>query len=137
MAVSANRLELLQIADAVAREKSIDRQIVLASMEDAMQKAARSRYGQETAYCAVTLTGDRHMAAPRGAQDGRRLVLQVTQDSAGGHRLTWDPQAWAFETPRSKPEPVLGTSPGASAELEFCAANGTWRLVDVRHLAAG
>ncbi len=48
MAVSANRLELLQIADAVAREKSIDRQIVLASMEDAIQKAARSRYGQET-----------------------------------------------------------------------------------------
>jgi transcription termination/antitermination protein NusA len=48
MAISANRLELLQIADAVAREKSIDRQIVLASMEDAMQKAARSRYGQET-----------------------------------------------------------------------------------------
>ncbi len=48
MAVSANRLELLQIVDAVAREKSIDRAIVLASMEDAMQKAARSRYGQET-----------------------------------------------------------------------------------------
>ena len=48
MAVSANRLELLQIVDAVAREKSIDRTIVLASMEDAMQKAARSRYGQET-----------------------------------------------------------------------------------------
>ncbi|RFB77934.1 transcription termination factor NusA [Methylovirgula sp. 4M-Z18] len=48
MAISANRLELLQIADAVAREKSIDRQIVLASMEDALQKAARSRYGQET-----------------------------------------------------------------------------------------
>ena len=48
MAISANRLELLQIVDAVAREKSIDRSIVLASMEDAMQKAARSRYGQET-----------------------------------------------------------------------------------------
>ena len=48
MAVSANRLELLQIADAVAREKSIDRQIVLSSMEEAIQKAARSRYGQET-----------------------------------------------------------------------------------------
>ena len=42
MAVSANRLELLQIADAVAREKSIDRQIVIAAMEDAIQKAARS-----------------------------------------------------------------------------------------------
>ncbi len=48
MAVSANRLELLQIADAVAREKAIDRMIVVAAMEDAIQKAARSRYGSET-----------------------------------------------------------------------------------------
>src|SRR6266403_618719 len=47
-AVSANRLELLQIADAVAREKSIDRGIVIAAMEDAIAKAARSRYGSET-----------------------------------------------------------------------------------------
>ncbi len=48
MAVSANKLELLQIADAVAREKSIDRSIVIAAMEDAIAKAARSRYGSET-----------------------------------------------------------------------------------------
>jgi N utilization substance protein A len=48
MAVSANRLELLQIAEAVAREKVIDKGIVLAAMEDAIQKAARSRYGSET-----------------------------------------------------------------------------------------
>jgi transcription termination/antitermination protein NusA len=48
MAVSANRLELLQIADAVAREKAIDRMIVVTAMEDAIQKAARSRYGSET-----------------------------------------------------------------------------------------
>lgn len=48
MAVSANRLELLQIADAVAREKSIDKEIVLEAMADAIQKAARSRYGLET-----------------------------------------------------------------------------------------
>jgi N utilization substance protein A len=48
MAVSANRLELLQIADAVAREKTIDRGIVIAAMEDAIAKAARSRYGAET-----------------------------------------------------------------------------------------
>jgi len=45
--VSANRLELLQIADAVAREKSIDRQVVITAMEDAIQKAAKSRYGSE------------------------------------------------------------------------------------------
>jgi N utilization substance protein A len=48
VAVSANKLELLQIADAVAREKAIDRGIVIAAMEDAIQKAARSRYGSET-----------------------------------------------------------------------------------------
>jgi N utilization substance protein A len=48
MAVSANRLELLQIADAVAREKTIDRRIVITAMEDAIQKAAKSRYGAET-----------------------------------------------------------------------------------------
>ena len=47
MAVSANRLELLQIADAVAREKAIDRQVVISAMEDAIQKAAKSRYGSE------------------------------------------------------------------------------------------
>ena len=46
-AVSANRLELLQIADAVAREKSIDKAIVIEALEDAIQKAARSRYGAE------------------------------------------------------------------------------------------
>ncbi|WP_317992778.1 transcription termination factor NusA [Bartonella gliris] len=48
MATSVNRLEILQIADAVAREKSIDREIVISAMADAIQKAARSRYGQET-----------------------------------------------------------------------------------------
>ncbi len=48
MAISANRLELLQIADAVAREKAIDREIVIEAMADAIQKAARSRYGTES-----------------------------------------------------------------------------------------
>ena len=45
--ISANRLELLQIADAVAREKSIDKAIVISAMEEAIQKAAASRYGIE------------------------------------------------------------------------------------------
>jgi N utilization substance protein A len=45
--ISANRLELLQIADAVAREKSIEREIVIEAIEEAVQKAARSRYGAE------------------------------------------------------------------------------------------
>jgi N utilization substance protein A len=45
--ISANRLELLQIADAVAREKSIEKEIVVEAIEEAIQKAARSRYGAE------------------------------------------------------------------------------------------
>ena len=43
--ISANRLELLQIADAVAREKNIEREIVIEAIEEAIQKGAKSRYG--------------------------------------------------------------------------------------------
>ena len=46
-AVSANKAELLAIADAVAREKLIDREIVIEAMEDAIQRSARARYGAE------------------------------------------------------------------------------------------
>jgi transcription termination/antitermination protein NusA len=45
--VTANRAELIAIADAVAREKSIDRMIVIEAMEEAIQRAARARYGSE------------------------------------------------------------------------------------------
>ncbi len=45
--VSANRLELLQIARAVAAEKSISESIVIEAIEEAIQKAAKSRYGAE------------------------------------------------------------------------------------------
>ncbi|MEO5611218.1 MAG: transcription termination factor NusA [Sphingomicrobium sp.] len=44
---AANKAELLAIADAVAREKLIDRAIVIEAMEDAIQRAARARYGAE------------------------------------------------------------------------------------------
>src|SRR6202789_565102 len=46
-AIAANRTELLQIADAVARDKSIDKTVVLHAMEEAMQRAAKARYGSE------------------------------------------------------------------------------------------
>ena len=46
-AVSANKMELLAIADAVAREKGIDKSVVLEAMEEAIQRAARARYGSE------------------------------------------------------------------------------------------
>ena len=47
LAVGANKLEILQIAEAVAREKAIDKEIVIEAMEEAIQKAAKARYGME------------------------------------------------------------------------------------------
>ena len=41
------RPELLQVADAVARDKNIDREIVVHAMEQAIQTASRRKYGQE------------------------------------------------------------------------------------------
>ena len=46
-AVSANKAELIAIADSVAKEKLIDRAIVIEAMEDAIQRAAKNRYGAE------------------------------------------------------------------------------------------
>ena len=72
MAVSANKLELLQIADAVAREKTIDRGIVIAAMEDAIQKAARSRYGAETDV--------RAEIDPKSGEIKLQRLMQVVED---------------------------------------------------------
>ncbi|PHR60637.1 MAG: transcription termination/antitermination protein NusA [Robiginitomaculum sp.] len=47
LGISANRLELLQVASAVAQEKNIDKEIVLGAIEEAIQKAAGLRYGAE------------------------------------------------------------------------------------------
>lgn len=41
------KIELIQVADVVAREKGIERDEVLEAMEQAIQKAGRSKYGQE------------------------------------------------------------------------------------------
>ena len=47
MDTAVSRPELLLVADAVAREKSIDRDEVLEAMEQAIQKAGRAKYGHE------------------------------------------------------------------------------------------
>lgn len=44
---SANQLELLQTAEAVAREKMIDPVLVIEAMEESLARAAKSRYGSE------------------------------------------------------------------------------------------
>ena len=55
-----DKLELLRIVDAVANEKSIDKEIVLESMESAIQKAALTKFGTENNIQVIIdrLTGD-------------------------------------------------------------------------------
>ncbi len=43
----ADKLELLRIAEAVALEKSIDKELIINSMETGIAKAAKSKFGQE------------------------------------------------------------------------------------------
>jgi N utilization substance protein A len=88
MAVSANRLELLQIADAVAREKSIDKQIVIAAMEEAMTKAAKSRYGQDNEITAEIdpKTGETRLNRKRSVVDKvENEATEITLDEALNH----------------------------------------------------
>jgi len=58
--ISANKAELLAIANAVATEKMIDKAIVVEALEEAIQRAARARYGAENDIRAKldTQTGD-------------------------------------------------------------------------------
>ena len=45
--VSANKIEILRIAETVAQEKMIEKEIVLSALEEAIVKAAKNNYGEE------------------------------------------------------------------------------------------
>lgn len=62
LGVGANKLEALQFADALAREKAIDREIVIEAMEEALQKVAKTRYGPE---CNISAKIDRKSGEQR------------------------------------------------------------------------
>jgi len=72
--IAANRLELLQIADAVAREKGIEKEVVIEAIEDALQKAARARYGAEHDI--------RVKIDPRTGETTQKRVIEVVADDA-------------------------------------------------------
>lgn len=81
--VSANKLEILQIARAVAQEKMIDESIVLEAIEEAIQKAARSRYGAELdIHCKINpKTGEMRLTS-------RTTVVEEIENEA--HQITLD-----------------------------------------------
>jgi N utilization substance protein A len=72
---SLTRPELLQVADAVARDKTIDREIVIEAMEQAIQTAARRKYGQELDIVAEI---DRHTGEIRLSR--RREVVEEVEE---------------------------------------------------------
>ena len=91
-------MELLQVADAVAREKNIDREIVLEAMEEAIQKAGRSKYGHDHDIRA-------NIDRKNGAIDLKRYreVVEAIEDPEEEVRqLTLD------EAKREKPDAQLG-----------------------------
>ncbi len=85
--VSANRLELLQIADAVAREKLIDRELVIEAMEDSLGKAARSRYGAEYDIRAFIDRKSGEMAMSRALEVVEEVENHFTEISLDEARL--------------------------------------------------
>jgi N utilization substance protein A len=88
-------MEMLQVADAVAREKGIDKEIVLTAMEEAIQKAGRSKYGHDHDIRA-------HIDRKNGAVELKRYreVVEEIEDEA--KQLTLD------EAKRIKKDADLG-----------------------------
>jgi N utilization substance protein A len=95
--ISANRLELLQIAEAVAREKSIDKEIVIEAIEEAIQKGARSRYGAEHDIRV-------HIDPKTGETTIKRVITVVADDAQFGGGV--DPET-GEELPFEEPPGIL------------------------------
>ncbi len=102
--ISANRLELLQIAEAVAREKSIDKEIVIEAIEEAIQKGARSRYGAEHDIRV-------HIDPKTGETTIKRVITVVEDDAVFGG----------------------GINEETGEELPFEEPPGILRLADAKH----
>ena len=64
----ADKLELLRIAEAVALEKSIDKELIISSMETGIAKAAKSKFGQ-----------DNEIKVLINRENGELLKIQKTQ----------------------------------------------------------
>ncbi|MCC7267709.1 MAG: transcription termination/antitermination protein NusA [Caulobacteraceae bacterium] len=104
--ISANRLELLQIAEAVAREKLIEKEIVIEAIEEAIQKGARARYGAEHDIRV-------HIDPKTGETTIKRVVTVIADDA-----VFEDEEGLPMETPgglrrledalRDDPDAVVG-----------------------------
>ena len=77
--MDTKNLEILQVADAVAREKSIDREHVIQAIELAIQKAGRTKYGHEHDIRATIDRKTGHISLARYRQVVEELEDEVNQ----------------------------------------------------------
>lgn len=105
--ISANKLELLQIAKAVADEKSIDKEIVLEAIEEAIQKAARMRYGAELDIRAKLdpVTGEQSLRRVVTVMEDEEIENDATQTNLATAKLDHPEAAIGYEI--STPLPPL------------------------------
>ncbi|MBI1219834.1 MAG: transcription termination/antitermination protein NusA [Rhodobacteraceae bacterium] len=94
---SANQLELLQTAEAVAREKMIDPDLVIQAMEDSLSRAAKSRYGAE-------LDIRVHIDRKTGRATFTRVRTVMEDDAVENHQA----QLTVAEAKRWLAEPKVG-----------------------------
>jgi len=99
--ISANRLELLALADALAREKAIEKEIVIQAIEEAIQKAARARYGAEHDITA-------HIDAKTGELTLKRRVTVIGDDEEPELGFNPDAQLRLADAKRTDKQAELG-----------------------------
>ena len=136
MATTADipRLEMLQVADMVAREKGIEREEVLEAMEQAIQKAGRAKYGLEHDIRAEIdrKTGEikllRYMQVADPVENENVQVLAcrgaAPQSRGPGRRLPDRRAAADRLRPRRRPDRQAGHHPAHARERAQAAVRG-------------
>ncbi|MFV0514540.1 MAG: transcription termination factor NusA [Jhaorihella sp.] len=94
---SANQLELLQTAEAVAREKMIDPGLVIEAMEESLARAAKSRYGAEMD---IRVSIDRKT----GRATFTRVRTVVEDEEFENYQAEFTHEQGATEVSRSRPD---------------------------------
>ena len=80
--VSANKIEILRIAETVAQEKMIDKTIVISALEEAIAKAAKSNYGEENEVIVEINQENGEISISRKmlvVEDVKNKFLEITQ----------------------------------------------------------
>lgn len=100
-------LELLQVSEAVAREKNITKESVIEAMEQAIQMAARRKYGMHLNVIATIDRLDGSVHLKKGLEVVEEVMEPVSEEEfRNAHREGRDPQLQPAKDAKGKPLPV-------------------------------